>query len=82
MELWEYEMYICVNICSQGIKIEREEFPKLFQRFYRGKSAKNKEGVGPGLYLAREIVREERGYMKGEFDQKKGNIFRVFLPKR
>ena len=82
MELWEYEMYICVNICSQGIKIEREAFPKLFQRFYRGKSAKNKEGVGPGLYLAREIVREERGYMKGEFDQKKGNIFRVFLPKR
>jgi len=81
VELWEYEMYICVNICSQGIKIEREEFPKLFQRFYRGKSAKNREGVGLGLYLAREIVREERGYMKGEFDQKKGNVFRVFLPK-
>lgn len=79
VELLEYEMYVRINVCSQGQEIEREEFPKLFQRFYRGKDVKEQEGVGLGLYLAREIVRGEQGYMKGEYRQERGNVFSVFL---
>ncbi len=79
VEIMEYEMYVRINVCSRGQKIEREEFSKLFQRFYRGKDVKDQEGVGLGLYLAREIVRGERGYMKGEYDPERGNIFTVFL---
>jgi signal transduction histidine kinase len=29
---------------------------KIFKRFYRGKNAKNEEGVGIGLYLASEMI--------------------------
>ena len=57
VEILEYEMYVRIAVCSQGRKIEREEFPALFQRFYRGKAVKEQEGVGLGLYLAREIVK-------------------------
>ena len=46
---------------------------------YRGKNAEDQEGVGLGLYLAREIIRGQRGYMKGEYDPEKGNVFSVFL---
>ena len=81
VELLEYEMYVRIAVCSQGRKIEREEFPALFQRFYRGKAVKEQEGVGLGLYLAREIVKDERGYMKGEYNPVRGNIFSVFLQK-
>lgn len=81
VELLEYEMYVRIAVCSQGRKIEREEFPALFQRFYRGKAVKEQEGVGLGLYLAREIVKDERGYMKGEYDPVRGNVFSVFLHK-
>ena len=56
-----------------------EEFARVFQRFYRGKNAEDQEGVGLGLYLAREIIRGQRGYMKGEYDPEKGNVFSVFL---
>ncbi len=79
VELLEYEMYIRINVCSRGTKVKREEFARVFQRFYRGKNAEDQEGVGLGLYLAREIIRGQRGYMKGEYDPEKGNVFSVFL---
>lgn len=79
VELLEYEMYIRINVCSQGTKVEREEFARVFQRFYRGRNAEEQEGVGLGLYLAREIVTGQRGYMKGEYELEKGNVFSVFL---
>ena len=49
VELLEYEMYIRINVCSQGTKVEREEFARVFQRFYRGRNAEEQEGVGLGL---------------------------------
>lgn len=79
VELLEYEMYIRINVCSQGTKVEREEFARVFQRFCRGRNAEEQEGVGLGLYLAREIVNGQRGYMKGEYELEKGNVFSVFL---
>lgn len=79
VELLEYEIYIRINVCSQGTKVEREEFARVFQRFYRGKNAGEQDGVGLGLYLAREIVNGQRGYMKGKYDSEKGNVFSVFL---
>lgn len=79
VELLEYEMYVRVNVCSHGTKLEREEFARVFQRFYRGKDVSDQEGVGLGLYLAREVVRGQRGYMKGEYHPEKGNVFSVFL---
>lgn len=79
VEILEYEMYVRVNVCSLGARIEREEFARVFQRFYRGKNAEDQEGVGLGLYLAREIIRGQRGYIKGEYHPEKGNVFSVFL---
>ena len=79
VEILEYEMYVRVNVCSLGARIEREEFVRVFQRFYRGKNAEDQEGVGLGLYLAREIIRGQRGYIKGEYHPEKGNVFSVFL---
>lgn len=81
LEITEYEMYVRVDVCSRGIKIEREEFPGLFQRFYRGRNAKEQEGVGIGLHQALEIIRGERGYMKGEYHSEQGNVFSIFLRK-
>lgn len=68
VELLEYEMYVRVDVCGRGTKVEREEFARVFHRFYRGKNTENQDGVGLGLYLAREVVKGQRGYMKGEYD--------------
>ena len=58
--------YVCVSIRNNGIRIEKEEYYKVFKRFYRGTGARNEEGVGLGLYIAKEILEGERGYIKVE----------------
>ena len=44
-------------------------------------SCAEKKGVGIGLYLAREIVCKEGGYIKVSSEFSKGSVFSVFLPK-
>ncbi len=77
-----YELYVRVDVINYGEPISKEEYPKLFNRFYRGKNAAFiKEGVGLGLYLARQIILEQGGYIKGGNLNKEGNVFSVFLLK-
>ena len=52
----------------------------IFQRFYRGRSVSEEEGVGIGLYLARQIIARENGYMKVKSAIGKGTSFFVYLP--
>lgn len=58
--------YVCVAIRNYGIRIEKDEYHKVFRRFYRGKEAGKSEGVGLGLAIAREVLEGEKGYMKVE----------------
>lgn len=76
-----YEMFACIEIKDEGMGIEEEEIPKLFGRFYRGKAVRNEEGVGIGLYLARQIIENEGGYIKVISKPGKGSRFQIFLPK-
>ncbi len=77
----EYEMFVCVNIKDTGIGISEEETAKIFGRFYRSPEVSEREGVGIGLYLSREIITKEGGYIKVSSEKGKGSVFSVFLPK-
>lgn len=74
-----YEMYVRVDVRNRGLKVEKEEYPKVFQRFYRSGQVQEQEGVGLGLYLAREIVRGQQGYMKVGRNEVGETVFSVFL---
>ena len=76
-----YEMFVRVDIKDTGIGISEEEHSKIFKRFYRGTEVKQKEGVGIGLHLAREIISGEGGYIKLSSAPGEGAIFSVFLPR-
>lgn len=78
----EYELFVCVSISNDGKQISEEEIPLIFQRFYRGKNAGDTEGVGIGLYLARQIVEEQGGYIKVAVNGDGKTVFGVNLPKR
>lgn len=77
----EYEMFVCLEIKDEGMGIEEEEIPRIFGRFYRGRAVKDEEGVGIGLYLARQIIEAEGGYIKVISKPGKGSRFQVFLPR-
>ena len=60
----KYEIFTRIDIKDEGIGISEEEIPKIFKRFYRGSNVLNEEGIGIGLYLSREIVTKQGGYIK------------------
>lgn len=75
-----YEMFCRIDIKDSGIGIEEFEQSKIFARFYRSISVADKDGVGIGLFLAREIIFAQQGYVKVKSQKGKGSIFSVFLP--
>ncbi|MCI9547352.1 MAG: HAMP domain-containing histidine kinase [Lachnospiraceae bacterium] len=80
MEAKAYSFFIRLDIRDTGIGIPREEIGRVFGRFYRGLPAQDYPGVGIGLYLAREIIQAQKGYIKASSREGEGSVFSVFLP--
>lgn len=76
-----YEMFIRIDVADNGMGIAPDEITKIFQRFYRSQQAADEKGVGVGLYLTREILRKQGGYIKVSSKPGQGSVFSVFLPK-
>lgn len=81
IEVREYEFYVCINVKDQGIGVCEEEKAQIFRRFYRGGRVQQEDGVGIGLYLAREILQKEKGYIKLTSKVGKGSCFGLYLPR-
>lgn len=76
-----YELFYRIDIIDNGIGIEDKDLCKIFQRFYRSQNVQQIEGVGIGLYLTREIISSEGGYIKVASKINEDTTFSVFLPK-
>lgn len=63
IEVAKLTNYACIAVRNNGIGIDKEEYHKLFRRFYRGKGSGDREGSGLGLYIVRKILEEEKGYV-------------------
>lgn len=77
----EYEMFCAVEVSDSGIGIPEEERGSIFARFYRSPAVSQKDGLGIGLYLAREIISGCGGYIKVSSAVGKGTTFSVYLPR-
>lgn len=80
LEITEYPSYLRLDISDNGIGIPEEEQAKIFGRFYRGKYSAGIDGVEIGLYLTRDIIQKQHGYIKVRSD-KNGSSFSVFVRK-
>lgn len=76
-----YEMFYRIDIADTGMGIAEEEQSRIFGRFYRSREVNREEGVGIGLYLAREIISAQGGYIKVDSLPGKGSVFSVFIPR-
>ena len=75
-----YELFVCIEVADTGIGIAEEEQAKIFGRFYRSMQVADRAGVGIGLYLTREILRQQSGYMKLASASGEGAVFSMYLP--
>ncbi len=76
----EWEMYIKISVADTGKGIPEGAQAAIFKRFYREESVHDIDGIGIGLYLAREIVTMQGGYIKVVSEPGNGAVFSVFLP--
>lgn len=76
-----YEMFWKIDVEDTGIGIPEEERSKVFGRFYRSETVAQTEGIGIGLYLVRQIVSGQGGYVKLADGSEGGTVVSVFLPK-
>lgn len=75
----EYEIYTAISVRDWGIGIDPKEQANIFGRFYRAEEVQQEDGVGIGLYLTREILKKESGYIMVKSKPKEGAEFRVYL---
>ncbi len=82
INLSETEMYAAIHVIDEGQGITEEDAARIFGRFYRGSDVQQDEGVGIGLYLTREILSKEDGYIKVVSNEnRKGGEFILYLRK-
>jgi len=77
-------IYTRIDIEDTGIGIANEDYTKIFSRFYRVRTAGTEriEGTGLGLFIAREILRQQDGNITVSSIVGKGSVFSVFLQNR
>ncbi|WP_207423044.1 PAS domain S-box protein [Desertivirga brevis] len=71
-----------ISVQDEGMGINQEDLPKLFERYYRAKNTSNGNiaGFGIGLYLCCEIVKRHQGEIWAESELGKGSTFYFELP--
>lgn len=71
-------MFAEVSVEDENGGIPYNERNNIFMGFYRGKNSKRHEGLGIGLYLAREITAKQGGYINLNINGKR-NRFSIVL---
>ena len=75
-----WEMYVKIDISDTGIGIPEQHQGTIFKRFYREDRVHDAPGIGIGLYLAREIITRQGGFIRVASEVGSGSTFSVFLP--
>jgi PAS domain S-box-containing protein len=82
IKLSEKDNEVTVSVKDYGFGISKEEQKKVFERFFRvkGKTENKIEGLGLGLFLVSEIIKQHKGkiWVKSNFGE--GSTFSFSLP--
>lgn len=81
VKAFEQEMYVRIDVADTGRGIPEYHQAEIFRRFYREKQVHDIEGIGVGLYLAREIITLQAGYLTVYSVPGEGSVFTVYLPR-
>ena len=77
-----YSIFLRLDVSDNRIGIKEEEQGKIFTRFSRSGNVRMEQGTGAGLYIAREVMEAQNGYIKVKSKEGKGSTFSLFFLKR
>lgn len=70
-----------VEVSDSGEGIAPEDLPFIFDRFYRGTAARERDGAGLGLALVKELAEAMGGSVEAASTPGEGSCFTVRLPR-
>ncbi len=76
---------IALSVSDDGVGIDKNDLPRIFERFYRADKARSPEGIrgtGLGLAIVKHIAQLHGGRVEAESELGKGTTIRVILPGR
>ena len=76
------EGQVLIDVQDNGYGIPASDLPFIFNRFYRGRTGKNREeeGNGLGLAIVKSTVENHGGRISVESEPEKGSCFSISLP--
>lgn len=73
--------YVKVAVTDYGLGIKKEDKKRIFERFFRaGDLQKKFPGMGIGLYVCEQIIKNHKGLLWVESEEGKGATFNFTLP--
>lgn len=73
--------YCTICVTDHGKGIGKEDMKRIFEKYYKGKNTEE-EGMGIGLYLAKNIVMQHHGTLSIDSQLNSGTIVTLKLPLR
>jgi len=76
------ENKLTIKVQDEGCGIPKENFPRLFERFYRIDKSRSRDegGTGLGLSIVKHIAQVHKGSVEVESEPGKGSTFTIILP--
>ncbi|OWV75264.1 ATPase [Rhizobium sp. R634] len=74
------EKTVEISVADSGIGMDAEDLPKLFQPYYRARSATGIAGTGIGLNVVKQVVELHGGKVEVASELGKGTTFTILLP--
>jgi signal transduction histidine kinase len=74
------EAALTISVRNSGSFVPAAELDRLFERFYRGSTARHVPGTGIGLSIVQEIARAHGGSLTVTSQPDRGTTFVVSIP--
>ena len=84
VRIWKQGSNAVISISDQGIGIQPEDLPRIYDRFWRTEEYEGHlfAGIGLGLSIAKQVVWQHGGTIDVESTPKNGSTFTVKLPEK
>jgi len=73
--------FVVIDVIDQGIGIEKDRLPRIFDRFYHLEQSGDNlfDGLGLGLAITRQVIKQHNGRLTVESEPGKGSTFSIYL---
>ncbi|MCP4540909.1 MAG: HAMP domain-containing histidine kinase [Chloroflexi bacterium] len=71
---------VSIRVQDSGPGIDPKALLHIFERFYRGKEARTRPGIGLGLPIAKALIEAHNGTISVESQVERGSVITVTLP--